>query len=111
LGQSWQIGGIDLEVDQEGMALRLLQASNKTGGEIQIEGHMRFVPKAMPIEWHLKIADLPVAAVLAAAQVDVPAAGRLSVDLRLSGSTKIPLVEGTIALDGVTVMGVALGDA
>ena len=111
LGQSWQIGGIDLEVDQEGVAVRLLQASGKGGGEIRIEGHMRFVPKAMPIEWHLKITDLPVAAVLAAAQVDVPAAGRLSVDLRLSGSTKAPLVEGTIGLAGVTVMGVRLGDA
>jgi hypothetical protein len=65
----------------------------------------------MPIEWHLRVTDLPVAAVLAAAQVDLPAAGRLSVDLRLSGSTKAPQVEGTIALAGVTVMGVALGDA
>jgi autotransporter translocation and assembly factor TamB len=111
LGQSWQIGGIDLEVDQEGAAVRLLQASGKGGGEIQIEGHMRFVPKAMPIEWHLKVTDLPVAAVLAAAQVDLPAAGRLSVDLRLSGSTKSPLVAGTIELRGVNVMGVALGDA
>ena len=111
LGQSWQIGGIDLEVDKEGVAVRLLQASGKGGGEIQIEGHMRFVPKTMPIEWHLKITDLPVAAVLAAAQVDVPAVGRLSVDLRLSGSTKAPLVEGTIGLAGLTVMGVRLGDA
>ena len=111
LGQTWEIGGIDLEVDQEGVAVRLLQASGKGGGEIQIEGHMRFVPKAMPIEWHLKVTDLPVAAVLAAAQVDLPAAGRLSVDLRLSGSTKSPLVAGTIELRGVNVMGVALGDA
>ena len=111
LGQTWQIGGIDLEVDQEGAAVRLLQASGKAGGEIKIEGHMRFVPKAMPIEWHLKITDLPVAAVLAAAQVDMPAAGRLSVDLHLSGSTTAPLVEGTIGLAGVTAMGAALGDA
>ena len=110
LGQSWQVGGIDLEVDQEGAVIRLLQASGKTGGEIQIEGHMRFAPKAMPIEWHIKITDLPVAAVLAAARVDLPAVGRLSVDLRLSGSTEAPLVEGTIGLAGVTVMGVALGD-
>ncbi len=111
LGQTWQIGGIDLEIDQEGAAVRLLQASGEGGGEIQIEGHMRFVPKAMPIEWHLKVTDLPVAAVLAAARVDLPAAGRLSVDLHLSGSTKSPLIEGTIELHRVTVMGVALGDA
>jgi autotransporter translocation and assembly factor TamB len=111
LGQTWQIGGIDLEIDQEGAAVRLLQASAKGGGEIQIEGHMRFVPKAMPIEWHLKVTDLPVAAVLAAAQVDLPAAGRLSVDLHLSGSTKSPLVAGSVELHGVTVMGMALGDA
>jgi autotransporter translocation and assembly factor TamB len=111
LGQSWQIGGIDLEVDQEGAVVRLLQASGKAGGEIQIEGHMRFVPKAMPIEWRLRITDLPVAAVLAAAQVDVPTAGHLSIDLRLSGSSKVPRVEGTIGLRGITAMGVALGDA
>ncbi len=111
LGQSWQLGGIDLEVDQEGVAVRLLQASGKTGGEIQIEGHMRFVPKAMPMRVAPRVTDLPVAAVLAAAQVDLPAAGRLSVDLRLSGSSKAPLVEGSIGLAGVTVMGVALGDA
>jgi autotransporter translocation and assembly factor TamB len=111
LGQSWEIAGIDLEVDQEGAAVRLLQASGKGGGEIQIEGHMRFVPKAMPIEWRLRITDLPVAAVLAAAQVDVPAAGHLSIDLRLSGSSKAPRVEGTIGLRGITAMGVALGDA
>ena len=111
LGQSWQLDGIDLEVDPEGVAVRLLQASGKTGGEIQIEGHMRFVPKAMPMQWHLRVTDLPVAAALAAAQVDLPAAGRLSVDLRLSGSSKAPLVDGSIELYGVTVMGVALGDA
>ncbi len=111
LGQSWQIAGVDLEVDPEGVAVRLLQASGKTGGEIQIEGHMRFVPKAMPIEWRLRITDLPVAAVLAAARVDVPAVGLLSVDLRLSGSSKAPLIDGTIGLHGIVVMGVALGDA
>jgi len=111
LGQSWQVGGIDLEVDQEGVAVRLLQANGKTGGEIQIEGHMRFVPKAMPMEWRLRVTDFPVAAALAAAQVDLPASGRLSADLHLSGSSKAPLVSGSIGLAGVTVMGVALGDA
>jgi autotransporter translocation and assembly factor TamB len=111
LGQSWQLGSIDLEVDQEGVAVRLLQASSKTGGEIQIEGHMRFVPKAMPMQWHLKVTDLPLAAALAAAQIDVPVTGQLSVDLRLSGSSKAPLVSGNIGLAGVTAMGVALGDA
>jgi hypothetical protein len=111
LGQSWQVGGIDLEVDQEGVAVRLLQASGKTGGEIQIEGRMRFVPKSMPMQWHLRITDLPVAAALAAAQVNLPATGRLSLDLQVSGNSKAPLVSGSIGLAGVTVMGVALGDA
>jgi len=111
LGQTWQVGGIDLEVDKEGLALRLLQVSGKSGGDIQIEGHMHFAPRTMPMEWHLRIGDLPVAAVLAAAQVDLPAAGRLSIDLHIAGSSKEPLIDGTIALTGIKVMGVALGDA
>jgi len=111
LGQTWQIGGIDLEVDQQGVAVRLLQASGAAGGELQVEGHMRFVPKTMPMEWRLRIKDLPVPAVLAAAKVDFPATGRLSADLHLSGSSKAPLVDGTIDLAGVTAMGVALGNA
>ncbi|HEX7597121.1 MAG TPA: hypothetical protein VF518_02840, partial [Polyangia bacterium] len=111
LGQTWQVGGIDVEVDQEGLVLKLLQVSGKSGGDIQIEGHMRFRPKTMPMDWQLRIKDLPVVAVLAAAQVDLPAAGTLSVDLHLSGTSKAPRVEGTIGLQGLTVMGVALGDA
>ena len=111
LGQTWQVSGIDLEVDPDGLNLRLLQVSGKTGGDIQIEGHMRFRPKTMPMEWHLRIKDLPVVAVLAAAQVDLPATGSLSIDLNLSGNLKTPQVEGSIHLNGITVMGVALGDA
>jgi autotransporter translocation and assembly factor TamB len=111
LGQSWQIGGIDLEVDKQGLAVHLLQVSGQSGGNIQIEGHMRFVPKAMPMEWHLRITDLPVAAVLAAAQVDLPAAGRLRLDLHLTGTSKAPLIDGSIDLKGIVVMGVSLGDA
>jgi autotransporter translocation and assembly factor TamB len=111
LGQSWRVGGIDLEVDQQGVAVRLLQASGTAGGDVQVEGHMGFVPKAMPIEWRLRIKNLPLATVLAAVKVDLPATGRFSADLHLAGNSKAPLIDGTVGLAGVTVMGVALGDA
>jgi autotransporter translocation and assembly factor TamB len=111
LGQTWQVGGIDAEVDKDGLVLRLLQVSGKGGGDIQIEGHMRFVPKTMPMEWHLRVADLPVEAILAAAQVDVPATGKLTIDLNLSGTPKAPVVNGSIDLKGIHAMGVDLGDA
>lgn len=111
LGQTWQVGGIDAEVDKDGLALRLLQVSGKGGGDIQIEGHMRFAPKTLPMEWRLRITDLPVEAILAAAQVDVPATGKLTIDLRLTGTSKAPLISGRIDLKGAHAMGVDLGDA
>jgi autotransporter translocation and assembly factor TamB len=111
LGQTWQVGGIDAEVDKDGLTLRLLQVSGKGGGDIQIEGHMRFSPKTLPMEWHLRIADLPIEAILAAAQVDVPATGKLAIDLNLTGTSKAPLINGTIDLKGIHAMGVDMGDA
>jgi hypothetical protein len=111
LGQTWQVGGIDAEVDKDGLVLRLLQVSGKGGGDIQIAGHMRFVPKTMPMEWDLRISNLPVEAILSAAQVDLPATGKLTIDLHLTGTSKAPLVEGSIDLTGLHALGVDLGDA
>ncbi len=110
LGQSWEIGGIDIEADKQGLLVRMLSVKGAAGGDIAIEGRVRLDAKAMPIDWRIRISDMPLASILAAAKADVPVSGSLAVDLHVSGTTQAPLVDGTISLAQVKAMGITLGD-
>lgn len=110
LGQAWAIGGIDIEADKQGLLVRMIDVKGPAGGDIAIEGRLGLADKAMPIDWRIRITNMPIASILAAAQVDAPVSGQLAVDLHVSGTTKAPLLEGSISLAQVKAMGISLGD-
>ena len=111
LGQSWLLQGIDIEADKEALVVRLCHIAGKAGGDIQIEGRINLAHKPLGIDWNIKILDLPIPAILAAAQVDVPISGRLSIELHIAGSVEKPAVDGTITLDHVRAFDIDLGNA
>lgn len=110
LGQSWAIGGIDIEADKQGLLVRVLDLKGPGGGDITIEGRLGLADKAMPIDWRIRVSKIPIASLLAAAQAEVPISGQLDVDLHVSGTTKAPLLDGSISLGQVKAMGITLGD-
>lgn len=111
LGQEWRLEGIDIEADKDGVVVRLCHFAGRGGGDIQIEGRISFAPRSLPVDWHIEIRDLPIAAILAAVRVDTPVSGSLSVDLHVTGAVHSPKAEGTIELSKVRALGVLLGDA
>ena len=111
LGQSWLLEGIEIEAGKDALTVRLCHVAGKSGGDIRIEGHADLTKKPLAIDWRIKILDLPIAAILAAAKVDAPVSGNLSLDLHVAGTVAAPTVEGTITLAGVRAFGMKLGDA
>ena len=111
LGQEWLLEGIDIEAEKDGVVVRLCHLAGKGGGDIRIEGRVGLREKSLPLDWHVKIVDLPIAAILAAAKLDTPATGSLSVDLHVTGAVRAPKVEGSIVLSKVNAFGVSLGTA
>ena len=111
LGQAWSIEGIEIEADREALAVRLCHVAGSSGGDIRIEGHVDLAKRPLAIDWRIRVLALPIAAILAAAKAEVPATGRLSLDLHLAGSLEKPALDGTIALADVQAFDIKLGDA
>jgi len=111
LGQPWLLRGIDIEADKDALVVRLCHVAGKAGGDIQIEGRVNLASKPLGIDWNIKILDLPLAAILAAAQVDAPVSGLLSINLHVAGSVEKPTVDGAITLAHVRAFGLDLGNA
>jgi hypothetical protein len=111
LGQAWTLEGIDIEADHDALVVRLCHVAGEGGGDIQVEGRVELRRKPLAIDWHVNIRDLPLATILSAAKVEVPASGRLSIDLHLTGSVEKPRVEGSIALADVRAFDINLGNA
>jgi hypothetical protein len=111
LGQPWLLRGIDIEADKESLVVRLCHVAAKAGGDIQIEGRINLASKPLGIDWSIKILDLPLAAILAAAKVDAPVSGLLSINLHVAGSVEKPTVDGAITLAHVRAFGIDLGNA
>ena len=95
LGQSWLLEGIEIEAGKDALTVRLCHVAGKSGGDIRIEGHADLTKKPLAIDWRIKILDLPIAAILAAAKVDAPVSGNLSLDLHVAGT-----VDGGVAVAG-----------
>lgn len=111
LGQPWLLEGIEVEADQEALVVKLCHVAAKAGGDLRIEGRVDLRKKPLGIDWHVKLLDLSIAALLTAAKVDVPVSGRLDIDLEVGGSIAAPAVRGTIAFDRVRAFGADLGKA
>ena len=78
---------------------------------MRIEGRAELAKKPMSLDWRIRIVDLPIATILAAAKVEVPVSGKLSVDLHVAGNVAKPTLAGTISLAGVRAYDLQLGDA
>lgn len=111
MGQPWVLEGIDVEVDKDALVVKLCHVAPKAGGDIRVEGRVDLRKKPIGIAWHIRILDLSIAAMLAAAKVDVPISGRLDIDLRVDGSVTAPVVAGSIGLSRVRGFGIDLGTA
>jgi hypothetical protein len=111
LGQAWDLRGIEIEADKEALVVRLCHIAAHKGGDIQIEGRANLNQKPLGIDWRIKILDLPVATVLAAAGVDIPASGKITIDLHVAGNIHTPTVDGSIALTNMKAFDIKLGDA
>ena len=111
LGQPWLLEGIDIEVDKDALVLKLCHVSAKAGGDVRVEGRVDLRKKPLGLDWHIKILDLSIGAVLAAAKVDAPISGRLDIDLFVRGNIAEPAVNGSIALSRVRAFDIDLGKA
>lgn len=111
MGQPWLLEGIDVEVDKDALVVKVCHVSAKAGGDVSVEGRIDLRKKPLGLAWHIRILDLSVAATLAAAKLDVPASGRLDIDLRVDGTLAVPIVDGTIALSRIRAFGIDLGKA
>jgi hypothetical protein len=111
LGRPWLLDGIDVEVDQSALVVKLCHVASKEGGDVQIEGRVDLHKKPLGINWHIKIVGLSIATVLATAKVDVSASGRIDIDLHVGGTVVAPAVDGTITLSRVRAFEVDLGKA
>jgi autotransporter translocation and assembly factor TamB len=111
LGQPWQLEGIDVEIDKDALVVKLCHVATKAGGDVRVEGRVDLRKKPLAIDWHVKILDLSIADLLAAAKVDVPASGRLDVDLHAGGTVAAPAVDGTVTLSRVRAFDIDLGKA
>jgi autotransporter translocation and assembly factor TamB len=111
LGQTWLLEGIDIEADKQSLLVRLCHVAGKDGGDIRVEGRVDQAKKPLAIDWRVTIDKLPIAAALAAAQVDVPASGFLSLDLHVTGDVKSPAIDGSIELTDVNAFDLRLGNA
>lgn len=111
LGQPWHLEGIEVEIDRDAVVVKLCQVATSSGGDVGIEGRVDLRKKPLTIAWHIKISDLALGPILAAAKVDVPASGRLDIDLKVDGTVNHPLIGGTIALSRVRAFDLDLGKA
>ncbi len=111
LGQTWNLEGIELEASKDALVVRLFQVTGQGGGQLAIEGRAELARKPLALAWRIRITDLPLATILAAAEVEAPVAGTLSVDLHLAGTVAKPTLEGVIRLAGVRAYDLVLGDA
>lgn len=110
LGQTWLLEGIDIEADKQSLVVRLCHVAAKDGGDVRIEGRVDFAKKPLALDWRITVSKLPLAAILGAADVDVPASGFLSLDLHVAGDLKSPTIDGTIDLVDVNAFDIKLGD-
>jgi autotransporter translocation and assembly factor TamB len=111
LGQPWLLQGIDLEIDKDALVVKLCHVAAKAGGDVRVEGRVDLRKKPIGIDWHVKILDLSIGAMLAAAKVDVPASGRIDINLHVGGTVAAPAVDGTLALSRVRAFDLDLGKA
>ena len=111
LGQVWNLEGIEIEAGKDALVVRLLHVAGKSGGDLRIEGRADLAKKPIGLDWRIRIADLPIATILATAKVEAPVSGKLSVDLHMAGNVAKPTLAGTISLAGVRAYDLQLGDA
>jgi hypothetical protein len=111
LGQPWRLEGIDVEVDKDALVVKLCHVAAKAGGDVRVEGRVDLRKKPLGINWNIKVLDLSIAAVLAAAKVDVPVSGRLDIDLHVGGTITEPAIGGSLVLSRVRAFDIDLGKA
>jgi len=111
LGQPWYLEGIDVEIDKDALVVKLCRVAAKAGGDVRVEGRVDLSKKPLALDWRIKILDLSIAPLLASAKVEVPASGRIDIDLHVGGTVAKPAVDGTIALSSVRAYDVDLGKA
>ena len=111
MGQPWLLEGVDVEIDKDALVVKLCHVSAKAGGDIRVEGRVDLRKKPLGLNWHIRILDLSIAAILAAAKVDAPVSGRLDIELRVDGTVTAPVVAGNIALSRVRAFGIDFGKA
>jgi autotransporter translocation and assembly factor TamB len=111
LGQPWLLEGIEVEAGKDALTVRLCHVAGKGGGDIRVEGRVDLTKKPLAIDWRIRILDLPLATILAAAKVDAPVSGSLSVDLHVTGTVAAPALAGTLSLSRVRAFDIKLGDA
>ena len=106
LGEKWRLEGVEIVADARGAVLKRGRLVRPAGGELELTGRMAWDG---PMQWQIKARALPLEALPGIKGGDVPVAGRLALDLQVTGTPSAPLLNGQLDLSDVVARGVRLG--
>jgi translocation and assembly module TamB len=92
---------------QPGVEVDNIELTNGLGGRIFADGKL---PSEGPADLRLQVANFDVGNALSVLQSDVPFRGLVSMDARLTGTGRAPVIAGTAAVDSANYKGTALPD-
>ncbi len=107
LGDPWELGGIDVEVDQRSVVVHAASLARSGGARIEVSGQMAF---GGTMAWDVAVHDVALAGLPWLVEAGVPVSGFVSAQLRAGGSLARPTLAGEIVMTRVVAMGLPLGD-
>jgi autotransporter translocation and assembly factor TamB len=107
LGERWKLVGCEMDANASALLIRRARLERLGGGVMELAGRMEW---AGPLKLGVDIQGVPLGGLPALAKAGIPAQGRLSAHLDVRGTHQRPLIEGDVALEKVSVRGLALGN-
>ena len=107
LGERWRLDGIDVLADARAVQVKTARLVRPEGGLVEVRGRMDY---RGPMQWDVRVEDVPLAGLPGLAQAGLDARGLLSLQLAVAGTPERPQARGELRLRGVKLRGAALGD-
>jgi autotransporter translocation and assembly factor TamB len=107
LGERWRLDGIEVLADARSVNVKTAKLVRPGGGLVEVRGRMDY---RGPMQWDIRVDDVPLEGVPGLAQAGVEASGLVSLQLAVAGTPERPQARGELRLRAVKLRGATLGD-
>jgi len=110
LGQQWSVSKLLIDVRDGHATLSTTELTRGDGGVVSLAGSVAFAPPH-EMSWHIKLRDIPLAAVPELDATALALEGFVDTDLTVAGTPAWPSLDGKLLVRALSVDGIALGDS